>query len=130
MFVRHITEKDIFENGFILNPLTNETFSKQKIDTECLSTYMQIWIDVNSYRYRVITDREGKIEDGVILTKDILKELVTEFFNKDIESFIERNISTLYPNWNKIKKQCFIENIKKLEPEKKREKMLELFGEL
>lgn len=130
MFVRHITEKDVFEKGFILNPLTNETFSKQKIDTQYLSTYMQIWVDINSYRYRVVTDREGLVENGIILSKDILSELHAEFFDNDIDSFLKRNIPKKFSHWSDIKLTCMMGNIDRLDHNTKQQKMIELFGEL
>jgi hypothetical protein len=130
MFVRHITEQDVFDNGFLLNPITNETFSRQQIDTKHVSTYMQIWIDINSYRYRVVTDREGVVEDGHIFSRDILGELVTEFFDNDLESFLRRNLPNKFPEWNDVKISWFMGSLKNLEKSEKQKVLINLFGEL
>lgn len=95
MFVKHIEDKDIFECGFTLNPLFNETFSMEKVDRKFISTYMQVWVDINSYRYKVVTDREGVIEYGTVFSKEILKGLVSKFFTHDRANFLRRNLPKL-----------------------------------
>lgn len=125
MFIRYITEKDVFESGFILNPLSNETFSRQKIDNRLLSTYMQVWNDINSFCYRVVTDREGLIERGTISSKEVLRELVDKFFVDDVDAFLKRNISKL-KHFNNEK---FLESLNCLDRTKKENVMINLFGE-
>jgi len=132
MFVKHIIDEDIFKEGFILNPLFNETFSREKIDTNFISTYMQIWLDVNSYRYKIMTDREGTVVRGTINSVDVLKQLTEKYFNNDIKEFIKRNISRIYPKLNNIEKAYFsgvVNNLDLLTKANTKKIMLNLFGE-
>lgn len=101
MFVRYISDEDILNNDFILNPLFNETFSRETIDTTYISTYMQIWNGVNSYKYKVLTDREGTIEYGTICSKELLSEITERFFGKGKVNYLKRNLP-LCKNWDTI----------------------------
>lgn len=128
MFVRYIEDKDVFEAGFILNPLFNETFSKEKIDTKYLSTYMQVWMTDNSYRYKVVTDREGVVEYGTIFSKEILQGLVSKFFKHDKVNFLRRNLKNIH-DWNNKEIQVITGSLQMLPEEKIKEIMIKHFGE-
>jgi len=94
MFVKHISEQDILDSGFVLNSLGRETYSKKLIDGEYLSTYVQIWLDVNTYRYEVITDIEGIVEYGEIRNKRDLSRVDSKFFQNYKGEFMVRCISS------------------------------------
>lgn len=133
MFIRHIIDEDVFNNGFILNPLFNETFYREKIDTTYISTYMQIWIDVNSYRYKVITDREGVINRGTIFSASILKSLTEKYFDNDKKNYMKRRLCKKIPflNSNLEKKYAnmILNGLDNMSETKTNATMLELFGE-
>lgn len=129
MFVKHIVDQDVFNNGFLLNPLFNESFSREKIDTKFLSTYMQIWVDVNAYNYKVTTDREGEIARGTIFSADALNDLVDTYFNNDKKNFIRRNIKSRMPEWDPIQRSCFLGSLEGFSIEKIEHTITNLFGE-
>lgn len=129
MFVRYIEDKDVFACGFTQNPIMNETFFREKIDTKYLSTYMQVWMNINTYRYKVVTDREGAIEYGNISSKEILEELVSKFFENDKANFIRRNLSTIDPTLSETNCNLILASLQKM-PEKELEKIIiKKFGE-
>lgn len=132
MFVKHITDEDIFRAGFLLNPVFNETFYKEKIDTTYISTYMQIWVDANSYQYKVVTDREGEVERGTIFSAAVLKDLSEEYFNKDVQTFLKRQLNSNSENLNPVEGAFFKSLSKKVDQmnvEVQKSTMLNLFGE-
>lgn len=133
MFIKHIIDEDVFRNGFVLNPVFNESFSREKIDTTYISTYMQIWVDINSYRYKVLTDREGVIDRGSIFSASILKSLTEKYFDNDIRNYIERRIkhklSSLNSNFEKRYLSMIIRELEDMNETRLKRTMLTLFGE-
>lgn len=95
MFVKHLEEQNFFDAGFSLNPLSRETFSKQSIDAESISTYVQVWMDVNSYKYKAVTDKEGTVEYGSIRNKEDLSEINRRFFVDHKKEFLIRQLIPL-----------------------------------
>jgi len=131
MFVKHMINEDIFKEGFILNPLFNETFSREKI-TPFISTYMNIWLGLNSYKYLIVTDRENEVERGTIKSVSMLKKLTKQYFDDDVRSFIKRNISQKYDSLNSVECAYFnsiMKKIDKMNDKKVKQMMLDLFGE-
>ena len=92
MFVKHIEEQNFIDAGFSINPLSRETFSKQIIDSDTISTYVQVWIDVNTYRFKAVTDKEGTVEYGSIRNKEDLAEVNRRFFEDHKKEFLVRQL--------------------------------------
>jgi len=95
MFVKHIEEQNFIDAGFSINPLSRETFSKQIIDSDTISTYVQVWIDVNTYRFKAVTDKEGTVEYGSIRNKEDLAEVNRRFFEDHKKEFLVRQLIPL-----------------------------------
>lgn len=93
---------------------------------------MQIWVDANSYRYKVVTDREGEVERGTIFSAAVLKDLSEEYFNKDIQTFLKRQLNSKSENLNPVEGAFFKSLSKKVDQMSvgvQKSTMLNLFGE-
>lgn len=95
MFVKHIEEQDFIDAGFTLNSLTRETFSKQTIDSDTISTYVQVWLQINTFRFKAVTDKEGSVEYGFIRNKQDLAEVNRRFFEDHKREFLIRQLVPL-----------------------------------
>lgn len=95
MFVKHIEEQDFIDAGFTLNSLTRETFSKQTIDSNTISTYVQVWLQINTFRFKAVTDKEGSVEYGFIRNKQDLAEVNRRFFEDHKREFLIRQLVPL-----------------------------------
>ena len=92
MFVKHIEERNFIDEGFETNPVTRETFSKQQVDSDSVSSYVQVWLGVNTYRYKAVTDKEGTVEYGHIRNKEDLREVNKRFFENREREFLKRQL--------------------------------------
>jgi len=96
MFVKHIDESNFFDYGFELNSVMKESLSKHLVDSDTISTYVQVWLDVNSYKYKAATNIEGIVERGSIRNKEDLAEVNRRFFEDHKREFLFRQHITEY----------------------------------
>lgn len=132
MFVKHINENNFFDEGFTLNPLTRESFSKQLIDCQSISTYVQAWLNINTYLYVAITDKEGKVESGKINNKEELKELNRRFFEDHKREFLFRQLPQRIKSMNPlddIQSDLLLDMIKQFDEKEIDETLKRHFGE-
>lgn len=95
MFVKHIDERNFLDAGFVVNPVTKETFSKKSVDIDTISTYVQVWNDMNIYKFKAVTDIEGTVELGAIRNMDDLNEIERKYFKDQKREFLFRQLIPL-----------------------------------
>lgn len=95
MFVKHLEEQNFFDYGFTLNALSGETYSKWSIDSTTISTFVQVWMDVNIYKFKAVTDVEGVVELGKIHNKKQLQEIHERYFKNHKRNFLIRQLTPI-----------------------------------
>lgn len=94
MFVKYITESDILARGFKpsnLATLYPESYKLMDVSADNeINTYIQIWIDNNTYKYSVITDLESTIDRGILKKKEQMDDIIFKYITNATQEYRKR----------------------------------------